>query len=114
MQPQQRKNSLYSMDNIALLGAAAASTARQIVPAPFICPITLLPMVDPVKLADGHSFERTAITAWLARSDINPSTGEVLEHKRLTPNLALVRAICEWSEENDPVSEWDPDMQVTI
>lgn len=64
-------------------------------------------MNDPVKLADGMSYERAAITAWFVKNNTNPSTGLVLEHKRLVTDSALVRAMCDWMEEYDPISQWD-------
>ena len=57
------------------------------------CPITQARMVDPVVTADGHSYERAAIVAWLARSDVSPLTNMPLLHKELVPNHAL-RSLC--------------------
>ena len=50
-------------------------------------------MRDPVTLVgDGHTYERSAIEAWLARGDaISPMTGEELTEKLLIPNLLLKR-----------------------
>ena len=50
-------------------------------------------MVDPVVLADGHSYERAAIEAWLAHSATSPLSGLPLEHTRLVPNEPLRRLI---------------------
>ncbi|GIL87020.1 hypothetical protein Vretifemale_15186 [Volvox reticuliferus] len=58
------------------------------------CPITQEPLVDPVVAADGNTYERLAITAWLEQHDTSPLTNEVLAHKGLTPNN-LVRKIAE-------------------
>lgn len=45
---------------------------------------------DPVLCADGHSYERAAITAWFASDNCaSPVTGQPLEHRRLLPNHAL-------------------------
>lgn len=55
----------------------------------FQCPITGSIMKDPVFTADGHTYERAAITQWLSRSKRSPMTNAVLEHTRLVPNVAL-------------------------
>ena len=49
------------------------------IPADFFCPITSEIMEDPVVTADGHTYERKAITAWLAKSNTSPMTGVTLE-----------------------------------
>jgi len=47
-------------------------------------------MEDPVLCADGHSYERAAITARFAGDNCaSPVTGQPLEHQRLLPNHAL-------------------------
>ena len=53
------------------------------------CPITMEIMRDPVICADGHSYERGAIEAWLKRHSTSPTTNAKLDHKRLVPNHAL-------------------------
>ena len=55
-------------------------------PAEIECSITQDVIVDPVFAADGHTYERRAIEAWLAKDDASPLTGEVLQHKMLTPS----------------------------
>mgnify|MGYP001965178370 CR=1 FL=1 len=47
------------------------------------CPITRYPLVDPVKTADGHVYERSAIETWLQTHDRSPLTNEILPHKSL-------------------------------
>merc|ERR1711933_27788 len=54
------------------------------------CPITGFPMVDPVVAADGHTYERNAISKWLQTSDRSPMTGSVLSHKELVVNYGLM------------------------
>ena len=49
---------------------------------------------------EGHTFEREAITRWLANSDINPSTLVPLKSKRLTPNISLRHALEAYLEEH--------------
>ncbi|MDC0367096.1 hypothetical protein OAM67_01580 [bacterium] len=58
------------------------------------CPITQLPMHDPVSTPDGHSFERAAIVQWLQTHATNPVSRAVLTTADLTTNLAL-KAICQ-------------------
>eukprot|EP00966_Prymnesium_polylepis_P314586 7269485-Prymnesium_polylepis.1 len=67
----------------------ARSFSADDVPTQFLCPITHALMVDPVFTADGHSYERCMIAAWLESHDTSPLTNEPLAHKHLTPNVAL-------------------------
>lgn len=47
-------------------------------------------MVDPVLLlADQHTYERAAITAWLESRNTSPVTGEVLATRDVVPNHTL-------------------------
>ena len=48
------------------------------------CPITQMPMEDPVVTADGHTYDRAAIERWLQTHDTSPLTNEVLSTKRLS------------------------------
>ena len=52
-------------------------------------------MMDPVFTADGQTYERTAIAAWLTSHDTSPLTGVELEHMHLVPNFALKSVIAE-------------------
>jgi hypothetical protein len=58
------------------------------------CPITHDPFVDPVVAADGVTYERAAITEWLAGKDTSPMTNVRLPNKELHPN-ALARQLVE-------------------
>lgn len=60
-----------------------------------ICPITQDVMEDPVVCADGHSYERAAITHWLLARDTSPCTNAPLPHKNVVPNHALRNLIAE-------------------
>ena len=62
-------------------------------PQDFICPITLALMVDPCVCADGRSYERAAIEAWLEGHGTSPHSNEPLAHKQLVPNITLRNAI---------------------
>lgn len=46
--------------------------------------------VDPVVAADGHTYERRAISRWLRSNDTSPLTGGILLHKELVPNYLLL------------------------
>ena len=50
-------------------------------------------MADPVIAADGHTYERHAITQWLQQHDTSPVTGSPLCHSRLVPNVVVRSAI---------------------
>jgi hypothetical protein len=63
---------------------------KQALPGMPDCPITGAPMVDPVVAADGHTYERSAITRWMQTSDKSPLTGEVLSHSKLVSNYMLI------------------------
>ena len=54
-------------------------------------------MEDPVIASDGISYERSAITAWLAYSSTSPLTRQPLEQVLLT-NDNLKIAIDQWSK----------------
>lgn len=64
----------------------------------FRCPITLSVMRDPVIAADGHSYEREALEAWLRSHRTSPLTGARLEHMHVTPNHRL-RSLIESARE---------------
>ena len=53
--------------------------------------------MDPVVAADGHTYERVAITRWLKTSNKSPMTGSILLHKGLVSNYGLVSSIEEVS-----------------
>mmetsp|Transcript_4041 Transcript_4041/g.8569 ORF Transcript_4041/g.8569 Transcript_4041/m.8569 type:complete len:669 (+) Transcript_4041:101-2107(+) len=57
------------------------------------CPITGLPMIDPVVAADGHTYERHAIQRWFQTSNRSPLTGAVLAHLELVPNYSLLSSV---------------------
>ena len=102
----------------ATSAARAGCTTSAVAPAPeidadngplaavleFRCPITLVTMVDPVIAADGHSYERAALEAWLANHRTSPFTGAPLEHMHVTPNHRL-RSMIESAREVAASSE---------
>jgi hypothetical protein len=58
-----------------------------------VCPISGEIMQNPVNVDNGDSFDEKSIAQWLSNNNTNPMTGEILENKKLTPNLALRRII---------------------
>jgi hypothetical protein len=54
------------------------------------CPITGVPMTDPVVASDGHTYERNAIWRWMQTSNKSPLTGEVFAHSQLVTNYMLI------------------------
>ena len=69
------------------------------IPDEFLCPISYELMQDPVLLG-GHSFDRNALTAWLATRAINPLTNEAVDPRTVVSNFALRDAIRRWTAAN--------------
>ena len=65
-----------------------------------VCPITAELFEDPVLLVeDGHTYERSAVTAWLEKHDTSPMSGAALATKTLAPNIrAGGQAAPRWEE----------------
>lgn len=70
------------------------------VPEELICPITGEIFVDPVMTCDGHTYERTAIEAWLIKKKTSPVTNLVLENKNLIPNFVIKQLVNAFYEDN--------------
>ena len=81
---------------------AGDATWESELPDEYTCPITTDMMQDPVFATDGHTYERTAICAWLDKHSTSPKTGEELASKQLFPNHGLRSLIQTWKEENKP------------
>ena len=88
------------IEGLESVRAAAESGPRRNIPTQFICSITGDIMRDPVTTADGHTYERYAIAAWLANSSRSPMTNQRLERKDLVPAVALRQLIQEFLAEN--------------
>ena len=58
-------------------------------PDEYKCPITYETMRDPVFAADGHTYERAAISKWLETRQTSPLSNARLPHRTLVPNRAL-------------------------
>jgi hypothetical protein len=67
-------------------------------PDQLMCPITHALMEDPVVATDGHTYERSAIECWLAKSMTSPKTGEALESAIVLPNHSVRSMVRDWQE----------------
>ncbi|KAL0733392.1 hypothetical protein Bca4012_009602 [Brassica carinata] len=65
-------------------------------PSHYFCPILKELMEEPEIAADGFTYERKAILAWLEKHNISPVTRQKLDHFKLTPNNTLRSAIRDW------------------
>jgi hypothetical protein len=97
------EEALARLDAMARRRAAERVVAERM--PSFLCPIGATMMRDPVVAADGHSYERAAITKWMGRAKpagaapTSPKTGLPLAHPELVPNFALLASIDEAVEE---------------
>jgi hypothetical protein len=72
------------------------------VPDEYLCLILSEVMVDPVIAEDGQTYEREAITTWLAGHGTSPITRKPME-SHLIPNRAIKASIERWRQESgDP------------
>ena len=102
LEPRRRRRAEVA-DLIARLEEMRTATQalRPAVPSQFLCPITQEIMDDPVTTADGHAYERAAITRWLSDGhDSSPAKGARLPHKELAPAVALRQLIREFVAAN--------------
>jgi hypothetical protein len=74
---------------------------KQKAPEAFYCPITQDIMQDPVFAADGHTYERVALEAWLINHNTSPMTNQPLPHKQLTPSHTLKSMIREFIDDQN-------------
>jgi len=96
----------YSHSDRSLDNDIRSESDSSTIPEPFVCPVTLDMMQDPVILiGDGISYDRDAIERWFKNNASNgslpksPSTNISLESeamRRLVPNVNLRSAIEEW------------------
>jgi U-box domain len=73
-----------------------ALTGEVVVPNEFTCPITLELLKWPMISKYGHTFERYAILAWLAKESTCPLSRQPLSTLDLRPNYLLMREIQHW------------------
>jgi hypothetical protein len=95
----------------ALTGSPTIIMAAAAIPDAFLCPITLEIMTDPVVDNAGHSYEREAIMACLAKKAESPITRNPLTADQLSPNYALRDLIQQFNKDrhqaviaNNPVA----------
>ena len=68
------------------------------------CPITNMPMQDPVIAPDGISYEKHAIKKWFSKKKTSPVSGKVLKHTFLIPNHNLRNVISEMIKRNNDLN----------
>ena len=66
------------------------------IPDDYLCPISHEVMVYPFTTTTGYSYEYSAISQWLKRSDFDPMTNVKLANKSLIPNNSLRSRILKW------------------
>lgn len=84
---------LTKSNAIGLTPEVVRTDDRKALPGMPCCPITGVPMIEPVVAADGHTYERNAIARWLQTSSRSPLTGEILAHRELVPNYLLLSSL---------------------
>ncbi|CAI9096394.1 OLC1v1032537C1 [Oldenlandia corymbosa var. corymbosa] len=72
----------------------------------FFCPLTNKIMDDPVTIESGITYDRTAITEWFNKFEVQdeilcPKSGQKLQSKNSNTNFALKNTIAEWKERNE-------------
>lgn len=77
----------------ASAAAASSGAVVDVLCRALACPITQSLLVDPVICADGHTYERAAITRWLTTSPTSPVTNARLANTVLIPNHVLRAAL---------------------
>jgi hypothetical protein len=70
------------------------------VPDEYLCPITCEVMRDPVIAQDAHTYERDAISTWLASNGTSPVTRAAISSE-LLPVRSLQAAIQRWQQQFD-------------
>ncbi|ERN18579.1 hypothetical protein AMTRI_Chr12g238980 [Amborella trichopoda] len=67
------------------------------IPCVFICPISLEPMLDPVTLCTGQTYDRANIMKWFSMGHLTcPTTMQELWDDSITPNKTLHHLIYSW------------------
>nr|GEX23753.1 U-box domain-containing protein 30-like [Tanacetum cinerariifolium] len=86
------------------------------VPSVFICPISLEPMIDPVTLCTGQTYERCNILKWFSLGHFScPTTMQELWDDSVTPNSTLHKLIYTWfSQKYFQMKKRSEDVQGTV
>ena len=69
----------------------------------YLCPITKAPMLDPVTLSDGTTYERHAIQRWLRKRKRSPATNLKVDGT-MKPNIRARKAVVQAAEAQ--LEEW--------
>ncbi|KAL0038821.1 hypothetical protein WJX79_009210 [Trebouxia sp. C0005] len=77
--------------DLAIPAAELAEILHEELEENFCCPLTLDILQDPVKAADGRTYEREDITKWLREHDTSPMTNMPMLNKELAPDRELIR-----------------------
>eukprot|EP00966_Prymnesium_polylepis_P242709 5612969-Prymnesium_polylepis.1 len=64
-----------------------------------------MPMTNPVVAADGHSYERRAISKWVLLKATSPMTGAPLVDTTFFPNINLEKLIQDYVSKRNDSSE---------
>lgn len=96
--PELETEVLPVLKRLAEFTDSSSLTKRDFRQAPkhYYCPILEEIMDNPFIAADGFTYERCAMEAWLERHDVSPVTKQKLQHKMIIPNHMLHSAIQEW------------------
>lgn len=62
------------------------------------CPISLDVITDPVVAADGYTYERSAIVAWLRHKRTSPVNRQPLSQSSLVSNIAMRQLVDKYKE----------------
>ena len=76
--------------------ATSENFQGEVVPVEFLCPITMQAMRVAVVASDGHTYERSAIQAWLKRSQSSPMTRARVDPEVLKRAFDLEHLMCQW------------------
>lgn len=81
------------------VGLGAADSRYQDIPSPFLCPISMELMKDPMVNEAGQTYDRESIVGWYAAGNrIDPLTQKPIENVQLFPNQHVKSAIEEWKQ----------------
>ncbi|KAK8736916.1 hypothetical protein OTU49_004722, partial [Cherax quadricarinatus] len=95
------RNKILRLIHKSAQDSQAKKTIPDAPPTEYLCPITQELISDPVLCADGFTYERVAMEAWLASGKrTSPMTNEKLLHLVLTPNRTLRTLIQRYREES--------------
>ncbi|GMI68048.1 hypothetical protein like AT5G67340 [Hibiscus trionum] len=73
-----------------------------LIPADFICPLSLELMADPVIVASGETYDRAFIKEWLDLGlTVCPKSRQSLSHTIFIPNYTMNALIANWCESNN-------------